>query len=113
MRIKIHNYKPLDAGYHQFTLKSLEEKETIYGNRLMWVFEEVEHGAEVIGFTSLSPSTMANAYKWAVALNPEIHNQRSWTEEDVVRRDCRIKVDIVQASIGPKNRIVEVLPVEE
>ncbi len=112
MLMRVNNYKPLDKGCYQFTLKSIEEKETIYGNRLMWIFEELEHGVEVVGFTSLSSSTLANAYKWAGALNPEIQNQRTWTEGDVVGRGCCLKVEIAQGSKGPKNRIVEVLPIK-
>ncbi len=112
MRMNIQNYKPLANGRYRFVLKSIEEKETIYGERLMWLFEELEHGATVVGFTSLSTSTKANAYKWATALNPEIQNQRIWTEEDVVSRECFITVEIVEGSKGPKNKIIEVLAVE-
>ena len=113
MKMKINNYKPLDNGRYRFTLKSIEEKETIYGERLMWRFEELVQGVEVVGFTSRSTSTMANAYKWALALNPEIQNKRIWTEEDVVGKECFLTVEIVEGSKGPKNKIIEVLPVEE
>ncbi len=113
MKMKIQNYKPLDDGHYRFVLNNIEEKETIYGERLMWLFEELEQGAEVVGFTSLSTSTQANAYRWALALNPEIQNQRTWTEGDVVGRECCLKVEIVQGSKGPKNKIIEVLPIKE
>ncbi len=113
MKMKIQNYKPLDEGCYQFTLKSIEEKETIFGNRLLWLFEELDHGVEVAGFTSLSSSIQANAYIWALALNSEIQNQRIWTEEDVVGRRCCLRVEVVQGSKGPKNKIVEVLPIKE
>ncbi len=68
--MKIQNYNPPDDGLYRFVLNSVEVKETIYGERLMWLFEELDHGVEVVGFTSLSTSTQANAYKWARALNP-------------------------------------------
>jgi len=113
MIMKINTYKPLDEGCYEFTLNSIEEKETIYGNRLMWLFEEMEQGVEVAGFTSLSSSTQANAYIWALVLNPEIQNQKIWTEEDVVGRRCCLRVEVVQGSKGPKNKIVEVLPLKE
>ncbi len=113
MRINIHNYRPLDNGRYRFVLKSIEEKETMYGERLMWLFEELEHGATVVGFTSLSTSTKANAYKWASALNPEIQNQRSWTEKDVVSKKCFLTVGITHGSNGPGNKITEVAPIEE
>ncbi len=113
MKMKIQNHNPLDDGHYRFVLNNIEEKETIYGKRLMWLFEELEQGAEVVGFTSLSTSTQANAYRWALALNPEIQNQRTWTEGDVVGRECCLKVEIVQGSKGPKNKIVEVLPIKE
>ena len=111
--MKINTYEPLDEGCYRFTLKNIEEKETIFGDRLMWLFEELEQGVEVAGFTSLSTSTKANPYKWASALNPEIQNQRIWTEEDVVGRGCCLKVEIVQGAKGPKNKIIEVLPIKE
>jgi hypothetical protein len=113
MLMRIQNNKPLDDGYYQAVLKSIEEKETIFGDRLMWLLEDLEHGVEVAGFTSLSPSTQANAYKWAVALNPNIQNQRSWSEEDVVGKECILKLEVVEGAKGPKNKIVEVLPLEQ
>jgi hypothetical protein len=112
MRMKIANHRPLEEGSYQFTLKRIEEKDTIFGERLLWLFEEVETGAEVAGFTSLSSSTQANAYKWAVALNPEIQEQRAWSEEDVLGRQCLLELEVVEGPKGPKNKIVEVLPIE-
>ncbi len=113
MKISIQNNRPLEEGSYRFILRSIEEKETIYGERLMWRFEELEQGVEVVGFTSLSTNIKAKPYKWALALNPEIQNQRFWTEEDVVSRECSLTVEIVEGSMGPKNKIIEVLPVEE
>jgi hypothetical protein len=113
MQMRIQNNQPLDSGRYRFVLKSIEEKETIYGERLMWLFEDLEHGVEVAGFTSLSPSTEANAYRWAETLNPGIKGQRTWTEKDVVGRECILTLEVIQGSKGPKNKIVEVLPVAE
>ncbi len=113
MKMRVQSSRPLEDGSYRFILKNVEEGNTIFGERLMWLFEEVEHGVEVAGFTSLSPSTQANAFKWAVALNPEIQNKRSWTSEDVVGRQCLLELEVVEGAKGPKNKIVKVLPVEE
>ncbi len=111
MRIKRDT--PLEDGIYRVRLVNIEEKETIFGRRLMWLFEELSIGTEIAGFTSLSESTQASAYKRAVALNPEIENWTSWEFEDVIGRECYLELEKVQGSKGPKNKIVEVLPVEE
>jgi hypothetical protein len=107
--MKIRRNTTLQPGTHRARLDSIQEKETTYGERLMWSWEELKTGAEIVGFTSLSPSDMANAYKWAVALNPDIANQTSWEFEDVIGRECLLRVEVVQGPMGPKNKIAEVL----
>ena len=77
IHLKVRSDEPLEDGTHQAILESLEEKQTKYGERAMWLFSVPEHGAEIAGFTSLSESTQANAYLWAVALNPEIASKKS------------------------------------
>jgi len=98
MKMRIQNNKPLEGGSYRFVLKSIEVKETIYGERLMWLFEDLEGGIEVADFTSLSPSIQANAYKWAETLNPGIKDQRSWTEADVIERECTSGFSMLTAS---------------
>src|SRR4051812_18322856 len=113
VKVNVRRDEPIEEGSYRAVLKSLEEKETKYGERLMWSWEELKTGAEVVGFTSLSPSDMANAYKWAVALNPDIANRTSWELEDVIGRECLLRVEVVQGPQGPKNKIAEVLPIAQ
>jgi hypothetical protein len=54
--------KVLDGGAYDVKLVNVEQKETKFGDRLMWTFEVAGEDAEVVGFTSMSPSTKAKAY---------------------------------------------------
>jgi len=111
-RIEVKSDKPLEPGTYQAKLRSIEPKETQYGERLLWVFDASEHDAEVAGFTSRSSSRKAIAFLWATALNPDISGKRSWGPDDVVGRECVLEVTIVKDQKGhKKNKIVEVRPV--
>ncbi len=99
-------------GSYRAVLKSMEKKETSFGERILWLFEVPEHNAEVAGFTSLSESTQANAYLWATALTAEIREMKSWGPDDVVGRACVIDVTTVEDQKGrEKNKILRVRPV--
>ena len=77
----------------------------------MWLFEVPQHNAEVAGFTSLSESTMANAYRWATTLNDDVRSKASWGPEDVVGREGILDLTIVKDSKGyKKNMIMWVRP---
>ncbi len=109
--MKVRSDEPLENGAYQAVLESLEEKQTKYGERAMWRFSVPEHGAEIAGFTSLSESTQANAYRWAVALNPEIETKKSWGSEDVVGEKCTLVVETYEDDKGrKKNKVVRVKP---
>ncbi len=56
--------KILDDGAYDARLMNVEQKETKFGDRLMWTFEVNGENTEVVGFTSMSPSTKAKAYQW-------------------------------------------------
>jgi hypothetical protein len=112
-RIEVKSDKPLEPGTYPAELRSIEEKETQYGERLLWLFDVPEHGAEVAGFTSLSSSRQANAFLWATALNPDIVSQRSWGPEDVEGRQCTLVVGIYEGAKGKKNKVLEVKPPRE
>ena len=86
IQLKVRRDDPLEDGSYRAVLKSLQKKETTFGERLMWLFEVPEHNAEVAGFTSLSESTRANAYLWATTLNNDVRSKVSWGTEDVVER---------------------------
>jgi hypothetical protein len=111
IQLKVRRDDPLEDGSYRAVLKSLEKKETTFGERLMWLFEATEHNAEVAGFTSLSESTRANAYLWATTLNADIRSKVSWGPEDVVGRECILDLTIVEDSKGyEKNKIMLVRP---
>jgi hypothetical protein len=107
--LNIHRDEPLEEGTYRALLRSLEKKETTFGERLLWLFEVPEHNAEVAGFTSLSESTRANAYLWATALNEEIRSKSSWGSDNVVGKECVLDLTIVENSKGEqKNKILRV-----
>jgi hypothetical protein len=113
-RIEVKSDKPLEPGTYQAELRSVEEKETQYGERLFWLFDVAEHNAEVAGFTSLSSSSQAFATLWASALNPDISSQRSWGPDDVVGKDCILDLTIVEDQKGrKKNKILQVRSVRK
>jgi hypothetical protein len=55
MEVKVE--KVLKDGAYDARLVNVEQKETKFGDRLMWTFEVDGENAEVVGFTSMSPST--------------------------------------------------------
>jgi hypothetical protein len=106
--------EPLEEGSYRAILRSLEKKETSFGERILWLFEVSEYNAEVAGFTSLSGRTQANAYLWASALNGEIRSKSSWGSDDVVGRECILDVTVVEDQKGrSKNKILRVHPASQ
>jgi hypothetical protein len=45
--------EPLEGDAYRAALKSAEEKETTFGERLVWLFVVLEHNAEVAGSLTL------------------------------------------------------------
>jgi hypothetical protein len=109
MDVKIE--RTLEEGVYPATLHRVEQKETVHGESLMWTFiVPSEGGAEVVGFSSMSPSTKAKGYGWAAALMGEIDPRIGWGPEDVQEKACRIVLGIVEdANGGEKNRVEKVL----
>lgn len=104
----------LSEGSYKVKLESLEEKETAYGERLLWLFVEVESSVEIAGFSTRSESTRAKAYRWAQALNPELASKRSWSSTDVVGCECLLEVEVVKGQKGEdKNRILSIKPASD
>lgn len=109
--LNIWRERILSEGSYRTRLVSLEEKETAYGERLLWLFQEAESSVEVAGFSTRSESTRAKAYRWAQALNPEIASKRRWSSTDVVGRECLLEVEVVKGQKGEdKNRILSIKP---
>jgi hypothetical protein len=109
MDVKVE--KVLEDGAYDAKLVNLEQKETKFGDRLMWNFEADGEGAEVVGFTSMSPSTKAKAYQWAVAIAGEIDLKLGWGPEDIIGGECVVVLEVAEDAQGTeKNKVVNVKP---
>jgi hypothetical protein len=109
-RMNIKNEDLLKLGSYSAVLQSIEQKETQYGERLLWLFYVPEEGAELAGFTSLSSSRQTDAFLWATALNSEIADKHTWGTEDVEGRKCTLVVLIYPGTKVEKNKVIEVKP---
>jgi len=109
MDVKVE--KVLEDGAYDARLVNVEEKETKFGDRLMWTFRVDGEDAEVVGFTSMSPSTKANAYQWAVAIAGEIDPKLGWGPEDLIGGECVVVLEAAEDAQGTaKNKVVKVKP---
>ena len=112
-KMNVKSDEPLEPGVYSAVLRSVEEKDTKFGERLLWIFDIPELGAEVAGFTSRASSRRAFAFLWATALNPSIADRKSWGAEDVVGRGCTLVVGVYDSAQGKKNKVIEVQPLEK
>jgi hypothetical protein len=109
MDVKVE--KVLEDGAYDAKLVNVEQKETKFGDRLMWTFEVDGQNTEVVGFTSMSPSTKAKAYQWAAAIAGEIDPKLGWGPEDLVGGECVVVLEAAEDSQGAeKNKVVKVKP---
>jgi hypothetical protein len=77
----------------------------------MWTFEVAEENTEVVGFTSMSPSTKGKAYLWAAAIMGEIDPKLGWGPEDLVGGECIVVLEAAEDAQGSeKNKVVKVKP---
>jgi hypothetical protein len=110
-RMDVRVEKVLVAGAYDAKLVNVEQKETKFGDRLMWTFEVDGENVEVVGFTSMSPSTQAKAYQWAEAIMGEIDPKLGWGPEDVIGGECIVVLEVVEDAQGTKkNKVVKVKP---
>ena len=110
-RMDVRVDKILEDGAYDARLVNVEEKATIFGNRLMWNFQVDGENTEVVGFTSMSPSTKAKAYQWASAIAGEIDPKSGWGPEDLVGGECVVVLAVAEDAQGiEKNRVVKVKP---
>jgi hypothetical protein len=109
MDVKVE--KVLEEGVYDAILENVVDKDTKNGERLMWTFRiPEEDDAEVIGWSSLSPSTKAKAYQWAAALMGEIDPKTGWGPEDVIGHSCRVVLSVYEDAQGfEKNGVDKVL----
>jgi hypothetical protein len=109
MEVKVE--KVLDDGAYDAKLANIEQKETRFGDRLMWTFDVNGESTEVVGFTSMSPSTKAKAYQWAAAIAGEIDPKLGWGPEDLIRGECVVVLEAAEYAQGTeKNKVVKVKP---
>ena len=105
--------KVFGEGPYRAVLVNVEEKETKFGERLMCTFRLLDKNAEVVGFTSMSPSTKAYAYQWAAAIMGEIHPKGGWGPEDV-GGECVVVLEVAEDANGQeKNKVVKVKPAKK
>jgi hypothetical protein len=77
----------------------------------MWTFEVGGENIEVVGFTSMSPSTKAKAYQWAAAIADEIDPTLGWGPEDLIGGECIVVLEAAEDAQGTeKNKVVKVKP---
>jgi hypothetical protein len=109
MDVKVE--KVLDDGAYDARLINVEQKETKFGDRLMWTFEVAGENTEVVGFTSMSPSTKANAYQWAISIAGEIDPKLGWGPDDLIGGECVVVLEAAEDAQGTeKNKVVKVKP---
>ena len=113
-RMSVRIDEVLEEGAYRAVLENVEEKETNFGERLMWTFRLPERNAEVVGFTSMSPSTKANAYLWAAVIRGEIDPKTGWGPEDVIGGQCVVVVGVAEDAQGTEtNKVVGVRPLKK
>jgi hypothetical protein len=110
-RMDVKVEKVLEEDTYEALLNNIEQRETKFGERLMWTFRiPGEDDATVVGFTSMSPSTKAHAYTWAAAIMGEIDPKTGWGPEDVIGGKCRVSLGTYEDAQGiEKNKVEKVL----
>ena len=112
MDVKVE--KVLEDGVYDAKLVDVEQKETKFGDRLRWTFEVRGENTEVVGFTSMSPSTKAKAYQWAVAIMGEIDPKLGWGPEDLIGGECVLVLEAAEDAQGiEKNKVTKVMPLKK
>jgi hypothetical protein len=110
-RMDVKVEKVFEDGTYDAKLINVEQKETKFGDRLMWTFEVAAENTEVVGFTSMSPSTKAKAYQWAVAIAGKIDPKLGWGPEDLIGGECVVVLEAAEDAQGAeKNKVVKVKP---
>ena len=113
-RMDVRIDEVLEEGSYRAVLENVEEKETKFGELLMWMFRLLDQNAEVVGFTSMSPSTKANPYQWAKSIMGSIDPKLGWGPEDVIGGECTVILELTEDAQGfEKNKVVKVKPLHK
>ena len=110
-RMDVKVEKVLEDGAYNAKVFNVEDKETKFGSRIMWTFDLPSENTQVVGFTSMSPSTKAKAYQWASAIMGEIDPKVGWGPEDLIGGECLVVLETTEDALGiEKNKVVKVKP---
>jgi hypothetical protein len=110
-RMDVKVEKVLEDGAYDAKVFNVEQKDTKFGDRLMWTFDLPGENTQVVGFTSMSPSTKAKAYQWAAAIMGEIDPKLGWGPEDLIGGECVVVLEVVEDAQGTKkNKVMKVKP---
>jgi hypothetical protein len=110
-RMDVKVEKVLEDGAYNAKVFNVEDKETKFGSRIMWTFDLPSENTQVVGFTSMSPSTKAKAYQWASAIMGEIDPKVGWGPEDLIGGECFVVLETTEDAQGiEKNKVVKVKP---
>jgi hypothetical protein len=114
-RMEVREDKPVPPGWHEAECRQVEDVDTVHGTRLRWKYKLPKIGAEVSGWTSMSPSTKARAYQWAEVLNGgPIDPAVGWGPDTVEGKRCIVKVESYKDSKGEtRTKVAEIKAIEE
>jgi len=114
-KMEVRKDEPAPPGWHEAECRKVEDVDTTFGIRLRWMFWLHKIGAEVSGWTSMSPSTKARAYQWAEVLNGGLIDPAlGWGPETVEGKPCMAKVETYRDSKGElRTKVTEIKPIDE
>jgi hypothetical protein len=112
-KMEVRKDDPAPPGWHEAECRKVEDVDTAFGMRLRWMYWLPNVGAEVSGWTSMSPSTNARAYRWAEVLNGgPIDPEAGWGPETVEGKRCWVKVENYKDSRGQlRLKVTEIKPI--
>ncbi len=113
--MEVRKDDPAPPGWHEAQCRKVEDVDTTFGMRLRWMYWLPKMGAEVSGWTSMSPSTNARAYQWAEVLNGgPIDPKAGWGPETVEGKRCMVKVEAYKDSKGEtRTKVTEIKPIKK
>jgi hypothetical protein len=112
-KMEVRKDDPAPPGWHEAQCRKVEDVDTAFGMRLRWMYWLLKMGAEVSGWTSMSPSTNARAYQWAEVLSGgPIDPKSGWGPETVEGKRCMVKVENYKDSKGQlRSKVTEIKPI--
>jgi hypothetical protein len=114
-KMEVRKDETQPPGWYEAECRKVDDVDTTFGMRLQWKYRLLENGAEVSGWTSMSPSTKARAYQWAEVLSGgPIDPKAGWGPETVEGKRCMVKVEAYKDSKGEtRTKVAEIKPMDE